>query len=593
MGSHDAMVISRCRVVGRRGLSCRTYLVLLLLLFVGVPMVHAQSPVLFFSDLDSGPNTGGESVSGSAGAYVTLYGNFLGSSQGSSAVTWNGLNCLRVVPATGSYTGWGSPRFWYQSIVVQLGSGCATGTGNFVVTVNGVPSNGIPFTVRSGSIYFVSTGGNDSNPGTAASPFKTITNCRTVLKAGGTCYIENGVNQNTLDNFDATLDVYTGGTAGQPIALVGYPGATVNIGGTCCTYGLRVPNLGVAANYVTVAELSFNPGPGEALNSTSGSTNWRVVGNKFQCPGANGQVGCFETNETTYLYFYGNETTNVGQVAGTKQQHADYLSSDTNHVWFGWNYIHNNNSCRGLQVHSSPLNGGGASDPTGYNQYDLHIHDNLIHDDPCDGIELATVDPSKGTVEVYNNVVYHVGLGPDPNDGEASYSCIRIAQITNDGPPGTGQVAIYNNTLSDCGSHVGSFDQSGTYAFAAGSVGATVSNNIASQNSGEFFVNSGVAASGITLSGTANLWYGGSQLAPSWSSGNITSNPLFANLGAFDFHLTSTSPAVGTGTSAGTSTFDFDGRIRPTPPSVGAYEVSSGVAVQRPNPPTNLSVTVQ
>src|SRR5215470_15069479 len=88
----------------------------------------SPAPQIFFADLDSGPNSGGESVSGFAGAYVTLYGNFLGATQGSSTVTLNGQNCLRVVPATGTYTGWGNTHFWYQTIVVQLGSGCSQGT---------------------------------------------------------------------------------------------------------------------------------------------------------------------------------------------------------------------------------------------------------------------------------------------------------------------------------------------------------------------------------------------------------------------------------------------------------------------------------
>src|ERR1700746_1875851 len=87
----------------------RAILFLAALLLAGASSVRAQSPPprLFFTDLDSGPNSGGESVGGFAGAYVILYGNFFGSSQGSSTVTWNGLNCLRVVPAIGSYTGWG------------------------------------------------------------------------------------------------------------------------------------------------------------------------------------------------------------------------------------------------------------------------------------------------------------------------------------------------------------------------------------------------------------------------------------------------------------------------------------------------------
>jgi len=51
----------------------------------------------------------------------------------------------------------------------------------------------------------------------------------------------------------------------------------------------------------------------------------------------------------------------------------------------GWNHIHDNFTCRALQFHSSPL-----CKPflrgrryNGFDQYDLHVHDNLIHGDNC------------------------------------------------------------------------------------------------------------------------------------------------------------------------------------------------------------------
>ena len=139
--------------------------ILLFMLLCPLPSMAANAPVLFFSDLSNAPNSGGENVSGFSGAYVTIYGNFLGAAQGTSAITWNGLDCLRVIPATGSYTGWGMTWLWYQMIKVQIGSACVTGSGNLVVTVNGQASNGIPFTVNGGNIYFVATTGSDSNSG--------------------------------------------------------------------------------------------------------------------------------------------------------------------------------------------------------------------------------------------------------------------------------------------------------------------------------------------------------------------------------------------------------------------------------------------
>ena len=90
------------------------FLSLLLYSAICAAQTSTPAPRIFFSDLDSGPNSGGESVSGFTGAYVTLYGNFFGASQGSSTVTWNGQNCLRVVSPTGSYNGWGTPYLWYQ-----------------------------------------------------------------------------------------------------------------------------------------------------------------------------------------------------------------------------------------------------------------------------------------------------------------------------------------------------------------------------------------------------------------------------------------------------------------------------------------------
>jgi len=586
------------------------FTVLLLSSFLYSAICAAQTsspaPRLFFSDLDSGPNSGGESASGFAGAYVTLYGNFFGASQGSSSVTWNGQNCLRVVGPAGSYSGWGSSYFWYQKIIVQLGSGCAAGTGNFVVTVNGNASNGIPFTVRSGNLFFVSTKGSDSNRGSFAAPFATIPQCKVAMKAGDTCYIENGVVANTVDNFDATLELESGGTAGNPIAFVAYPGATVTLGSSSITYGIRVPNISVSANYVTVAGLSFNSSE-QGMNPTL-STNWRVIGNNFQCPTANGEDGCFTTNEISTIKYLGNEVTNVGVVAASKQQHAVYFSSDTNHVEAAWNYIHNNRSCRAMQFHSSPLGGGGATDPTGHDQFDLSVHDNLIHDDPCDGINFATVDPSQGKVEAYNNVIYHVGIGPSPQDGDSGdYSCIYLAYITNTGPVGTGTVEVYNNTLSDCGSHVASFPNNGSFMINGGVSGLNIRirNNILYQLGSEPFGN-GAGWTSTYVSGSNNVLHStGSATLPSFLVGNITSDPLFAGLSSNNFRLQSSSPAKDAGTtiSSGNTYKNYapwngnpaDNNGIPRPQNnnfdIGAYEFFAG-SIGTPLPPVLQSITV-
>jgi hypothetical protein len=616
---------------------------------------QTQPPAIFFTDLDSGPNAGGETVGGFSGAYVTIYGNFFGSSQGSATVTWNGQNCLRVVGPTGSYSGWGSSHFWYQEIVVQVGSACTPGTGNFVVTVNGMPSNPVPFTVRStGAIYAVSTAGSDSNSGSFSNPFATIRHCKDVLTPGDTCYIENGVSATTVDDFSAAISMsntekgesQVTGTAGKPIALVAYPGATVTVGLSATNsayYGLRVPYVGLTANYVTIAGITFSPSQ-EAMDAAGNpgttsppvvqvSTNWRVVANLFECPNANQEDGCFSSHELSYIQFLGNEATNIstdccsGSPAG-KEQHAIYFSSDTNHVVAAWNYIHDNLSCRAIQFFSSPLNGGGASDPTGHSQFDLSVHDNVITNDPCDGINFATVDPSQGKVEAYNNLIYHVGIGPDQKGGEDSgdFSCIYIAAETNTGTPGTGTIEIYNNTLYDCGSFAASYPNNGSFMINSGESGLLVdirdnilyqiaaSSRSAAVNGGstaEPFGNAPSDAGGAwlagTVSGTNNLLYStaGASL-PSFLTNTVNADPMFSNLSLFNFGLTSSSPARGAAiaiTSSNTydnftpwngNPTDLEGVVRPqgSEYDIGAYEFFTGAATP-PNPPTGLTAVVQ
>ena len=597
-------------LIGNKGASrtvrifaCATIWVMALVMASSGSRLQAQTqpPQIFFTDMDNGPNTGGESVSAFSGAYVTIYGNFFGATQGTSTVTWNGLNCLRVVGPVGTYTGWGTPHFWYQKIIVQLGSGCTPGTGNFVVTVNGLTSNGMTFTVRStGNVYFVSTAGNDTNNGSFNSPFATIPHCKNIMKAGDTCYIEDGVTATALDNFNAAVELEVGGTAGNGIAYVAYPGATATIGSSSLQFGMRVPQIGVSPNYTTVSGLNFNPS-NLGLNLQA-SSNWRVVGNTLQCPNANGQDGCFSSNQVTFVKFFGNETTNTGVAAANKQQHAVYFSTDSNHIEAGWNYIHDNRSCRAMQFHSSPI--GGTS---GQNQFDLSVHDNLIHDDPCDGINFATVDPSQGRVEAYNNVIYHVGIGPNPQDGASGdYSCIYMAYITNTGPVGGGTVEIYNNTLYDCGTFPGPFSGSnGSFVINGGepSLLVRIRDNILYQVGSQEPFGAGGGWSSSYVSGSNNVLFSTAGVSlPSFLTSSITSDPLFLDLSLFNFHLLTASPAKDAALTINSSNTynnylpwngnpqDRDGVLRPQGSSfdIGAYEFFTG-SDQRPNPPTNLS----
>ncbi|MGC2697711.1 MAG: choice-of-anchor Q domain-containing protein [Candidatus Angelobacter sp.] len=566
----------------------------LLLLVLAATLASAQTaPRIFFSDLESGPNAGGQN---NKGVWVTIWGKNFGATQGTSTVTIGG-------GAADNYPLWSDGK-----IIFQLG--VSAKAGSLVVNVPGMgTSNSLPFTVRAGNIFFVGTAGNDANTGAFTSPWKTIVKAKNTIAAGDTAYIQDGVAQTSEDNFTAYLSMdnqgsSNSGTAAAPKALIAYPNATATVGvAGGLHYGIRTPNIGTNEDYWVISQLHIIGGT-QAMDL--GGVGWRIIGNEMQCPGADDQVGCFEMSEGTQTKFYGNEVHNAGiNPTSSKFYHAVYFSTDSNHIDVGWNHIHDNFTCRALQFHSSPLctPSCGSADTTGFNQFDLHVHDNLIHGDNCNGINLATVDPSKGPVEAYNNVIYNVGR-MDPLQLGAAFSCIYVAGITNNGVAGTGTVEVFNNTLSDCAANNSANASGSRGAFGVGGGPATlimrVRNNIAYQLPGEIYVDGSTAQ----ITGDKNLWFGVGS-APTQTTNNITTDPLFTNRALGDLHLNGTSPAIDTGLTilpnnpfvpnpGPTIGNDKDGVLRPQGAAfdLGAYEFFAGSGTTRPNPPTNVRAVV-
>jgi len=570
-----------------------TQFVVLIYALTAAATAQSAPPRLFFTDLESGPNSGGAN---GKGVFVTLWGKGFGATQGSSTVTVGG-------GAVDNYPLWSDGK-----ITVQLGAGSAS--GNIVVNVAGAgATNGLPFTVRAGKIFFVSTSGNDANAGSFTAPWRTIPQAKNSMSAGDTTYIENGVSQTSEDNFTAYLSMdkqgsSNSGTAAAPMALIAYPGATVTVGvAGGLHYGIRTPNINVNMDYWVISQLHIVGGT-QAMDI--GGAGWKVVGNEMQCPGADDQVGCFEMSGGNKTKFYCNEVHNAGiNPTSSKYYHAVYFSTDSNHIDVGWNHIHDNFTCRALQFHSSPLCSPtcGSGDTTGFDQYDLHVHDNLIHGDNCNGINFATVDPSKGPVEAYNNVIYHVGL-MDPLQLGASFSCIYVAGITNNGVEGTGTVQVFNNTLSDCAANNSANASGSRGAFGVGGGPATLKmnlrNNVADQNPGEIYIDGGLAQ----ITGYHNLWFGIGS-GPSQTTNNLNVDPQFVNRSGGDLHINSTSPAKDAGLTivpanpfvpnpGPNQTTDKDGVLRPQGSAfdLGSYEVFAGTVAAKPNPPTNVVAVV-
>lgn len=567
-------------------------LVLLPVVLGQTALAPSPAPRILYADLESGPNSGGEN---NGGAYVTVYGKNFGATRGTSSVAIGGGQAA-------GYSIWTDTK-----ITFQLGKAAAS--GNIAVTTPGGASNGIPFAVRPGKIYFVATNGKDSNNGSYGSPWRSLPHAVQTIAAGDIIYAQSGVSQTTDDGqgWDAAmlLRAQWCSASGYPRALLAYPGATVTIGnpnGSSPASGLRTTDFsadgGACAGNWVFGGLQFRGVGPVGLNGPS--SNWRMVGNDISCPNADGSGGggaCFETTLASNVKFYGNNVHDAGTANASALFQGVYFSTDSNHIDMGWNTVANVKGCRGVQIHSSPLGSGYPN--SGYNQYDIAIHDNLIHDTQCDAIIVDTVDPSKGPVTIYNNVIYNGGKGPNNPEQSGGWSCINVPANSENGPAGSGTVDIYNNTLYACGTFTSPpySQENSAIAYNGGNrnVYVRIRNNLIYQVATSLYPSGvpyvvtwnptipnggGVCADGDNcpwMQGSNNLFFGAGKAPGNPNiTASVNADPLPANLGQYDFHLLAGSPARGKGVDTGATT-DKDGiaRGRGLGYDIGAYQYAT------------------
>ena len=543
---------------------------IILLCLSSLGLMCAQ-PLIHFSDLESGPNTGGQD---NQGAFVSIYGARFGASRGGSNVTVGGQ-------PVANYPVWTDTKVTFQL-------GAAAASGEIKINTSGGTSAGLPFTVRPGNIYFVSPSGSNTAAGTFAAPWRTVQKAVDTIAPGDAIYVLNGLVETRVGTSDGSVTISRNfGEAGRPKALIGYPGAVATIGSigpgpctsTACIEGIKTS---YASNYWTIANLKLL---GNDYGLVVRGTDWRVIGNEFTCPNGNGASACLDGSNAVRVKVFGNNIHDTGFDRSSALYHGIYFSTDSNLLDIGWNSLTNVKGCRGIQIHSSRQEAG-----TGLNQYGIDIHDNFIKDTQCDAIVLATIDPSKGAIRIFNNVIVNGGRGPVTVEGGGNYACIYVAGYTNNGPQGSGVVDIYNNTMVNCGTNRQIGWGGVTYARRATTIDVRMRNNIMVQPAGIPYLVNYDSTTGFT--GSNNLFFGNGTLPATFGlGGTLNADPKLASPASDNYHLASGSPAIGAGVNTGL-TLDKDGLLRGTPPDVGAYQFTAATAPPPPAPqPAVLSLS--
>ena len=617
----------------------------------------ASAPACMYQDVVSGPATGGE---GGGGVYIDVYGTNFGSSLSAITITVNGTTVTNKIYLGADNTG------NRQQLGFQVPSG-TTGSGNIVITTPGGSCSNMVFTVRAGSIYYVGPGANNATAGTSfscatlkngtagdglggsgtyASPWK-LTNVASVGVNGGGSNAGPAPNARTPQTYYDCIsqgDVlvflngvnfpYFGGRLYSALAfdngftspiyttVMARPGGSVILGGDgYVSSGIR----DYSDEYMVVAGLTLtgtsnmsSAGSALAFGETAAGPDMRAVGNTIYCPDCFGSAGAlaggFEGDSDTNDEVLGNYVNGASCAApgglSNKQYHAIYIYGNAQEI--AWNKIANVCTYNGIQINFGP------DDGLGYGNFS--IHDNDIEGANGAGINLATLDPTQGPINIYNNIIHHVGIQP-ASDSDGAHAC--IASPGEAPSAGSGTVNIYNNTMWDCSSDLNTSSVNNASAFLAfyetAQAGLTFNliNNIIAQPAYTYTSEQNVYISYTgapypTVTGSNNLFYsattpGSTAPAPSLTSLTIQTNPLSSSTTTpgpwTNMDLQSSSPAIGGGSTSLYPKSDFAGVTRSSPPSIGALEYGGTSSVEQitvsatPNPvdlgqPVTLTATV-
>ncbi len=427
------------------------------------------------------------------------------------------------------------------------------------------------------NVYYVSSSGNDNNPGTLTHPWRTLQKAADTLVAGDTVYIRAGT-------YRERLIPENSGSSGNYITFAAYPGETVVIDGS----GISLPS-GVAGlvhisreNYIKIVGLQVKhacPDENSAGIVVSHASHIYIEGNYTYNTVSSG-IGVWVSDHVTVL---GNEVElacNGGHQESITIARTDTFEVKDNHVHHGGPGTHIGEGI-GIDVKNGSTNGkvygnyvhhqqsvGIYVDSVSKHTYNIEVFDNVVHDAQAN-FGIAVAAESGGLLEnvtIYNNVIYD------------SYSGIYVSRCcSGSASHPMRDITIINNTIYGNGIEWGG----GMSIVNPDIENLVVRNNILSQNlSYQLWLHADVPLDSLVVDyNLIDGFRGGAREI--LGDHHVEGDPMFRDPAGADFHIQIGSLAIDSGRAENAPDYDFDGDSRPQGEAydIGADEYAFGLDV--------------
>jgi hypothetical protein len=464
------------------------------------------------------------------------------------------------------------------------------------------------------STFFVSTAGLDVNPGTLGQPFRTIRHALNVaVHPGDTVEVRGGIYK------EKVVFSHSGSAQGGFITLEAYPGEHPVLDGL----GVPSSDRGFGNDMVQMVNLSYLRLIGFEIRNDNGTAQVDASGVHMEGFGSHIEIRNNVIHDILGIHamgisIYGSSvTTPISNliIAGNTIYHCQPADSETltlngnvTNFQITGNVIHDVNNIgidmiggeadifglspqpglpvtrNGLCSHNVVYNvhanygGGFAGGIYVDGGQNITLADNVSYQNDL-GLEVGAENPGyvASGIVVENNLLYfntQGGLvfgGFDQTVGRVRFCKFinNTAYMNDTTNTGFGQVLIgfaSNNTVT---SNI--FYATSSNVLMGSDGGGNVSNLI---DHNVYFAASGANSAQFNWNATTYGSFSAYRQATGEDAHSLFANPLFANAGARNFHLSNASPAIDAGSSiAGQfATTDFGGLTRGTPPDCGAYE---------------------